>query len=57
MVQGESKREATTLRAQGRERPLNLVFYLRVCETFSNDGYRLPWRPGLQKQGATVSCS
>ena len=56
MVQGESKREATTLRAQGWERPLNLVFYLRVCETFSNDGYRLPWRPGLQKQGAAVSC-
>lgn len=55
MVQGESKREATTLRAQGRERPLNLVFYLRACET-SNDGYRLPWRPGLQKQGAAVSC-
>lgn len=56
MVQGESKREATALRAQGRERPLNLVSYLRVCKTFSNDGYRLPRRPGLQKPGATVSC-
>ena len=56
MVQGESKREATALRAQGRERPLNLVSYLRACKTFSNDGYRLPRRPGLQKQGATVSC-
>ena len=54
-VQGGCSGETITLRAQGRERPpqlLNLVSNLRVCRTFSNDCSRLPQRPASRRQAA-----